>query len=444
MGKSEVIEQMFKIENKQLKLYDYQKKWVNDESQFRIVNKSRQTGFSFVCAAEALVKAMLVPRSVILLVSTGERGAIRLMKYIHDLWRTIPKYIIDKFPVETFSKKEFHFKNNGSQIYSLPNSPATVRGYPATDIYIDEFAFFENEEEMWTAILPSITRTDLKRRVSLISTPNGKLNTYYKIFEEIKDTDDDVWSRHFVHYTECPDIDLAQLKKTLTPLAFRQEYCCEFVDEVTSVLPMELILKCTPGTAESEDKKELKQEESIPSNRIIYAGIDFGKKRDSTIAVYFEKVFEDEDKEPTFIMRRMDMLTEMDYSSQMPIIKNGLKSMNVNQCWVDQTGVGEKLYEELQKENIMVNGIIFSRSWKEKAVTDMVLMMQRGKVKFLKNDELFKQLHQLERKITPQGNARFEHHKKNHDDIFWAIALALSEASHNQGFFGFSSSNGHL
>ncbi len=437
MGKAEAIELMFKIsEGKPLKLYDYQKKWINDESQFRIINKSRQTGMSFACAVEALFKALFIPRSLILFVSTGERGAIRLMKYVMDLWYSIPPEIRNQFELDTLSKQEIGFKHNQSRLISLPNNPATVRGFPATDIYLDEFAFFEKEDKMWEAILPSISRKELKRRVSIVSTPNGKLNHFHKIYVELKGKPDDVWSRHQVMFSDCPDLDVTKIKATMDGTQFRQEFCCEFVDTVTAVIPLELIMKCV------DDK--LKPVNQMDGDRITYVGIDFGKKRDSTVITFFEKVWDEDEEEPSFIMRRMESYFNEDYNVQLPKIEKLLKCMHATQVWVDQTGVGEKLFEDVRKmdRKFQVNGIIFTRVWKEKAVTDMLVLMQSGRVKFINDDDLIRQLHGLERKLTQHGNVRFEHGSGEHDDKFWSIVLAVSKASHQKGFFGLTGSKG--
>jgi len=209
---------------------------------------------------------------------------------------------------------------------------------------------------------------------------------------------------------------------------FRQEFCCEFVDEATAVIPLSLIESCIDP--------DLKQQGRMFKDRATYVGIDFGKKRDSTVVTFFEKTQNDEGQD-VFTLKRMDSYLEP-YESQLKKIETNLKNMNAMQVWVDQTGVGEKLYEDMNtmSRSWHVNGVIFSRQWKERAVNDVILLMQAGRVKFMKDDELIKQVHGLQRKITVHGNVRFEHQKNEHDDIFWSIALALSQASHNSGFFG--------
>lgn len=376
---------------------------------------------------------MFVPRSLILFVSTSEKGAQRLMKYVADAWFSIPIEVRNQFELESFSKEEVAFRHNGSRIVSLANNPATVRGYPATDIYLDEFAFFEHENKMWEAILPSIVRKELKRRVSIVSTPNGKLNNFYNIYETLVGKKDDIWSRHYVPYTECPDIDVTKLKLSMDDLQFRQEFCCEFIDVATAVIPLELINKCVNLEIPGIDTKTCAR---MDRDKVTYVGMDFGKKNDSTSINFFEKVFVQGDEEPYYIHKRMDTY-KGDYTEQIIKIKEGLSNMHATQSWIDQTGVGEKLLEDLREhKDGHVNGVIFTRELKERMVTDLLLLMQSGRVKLINDPDLIKQLHGLTRKVTGFGNVRFEHESAGHDDIFWSIALALSKSSHQKGFFG--------
>lgn len=220
----------------------------------------------------------------------------------------------------------------------------------------------------------------------------------------------------------------------MSEIQFRQEFCGEFVDEATAVIPLELVMKCI--------NPELKNEEVLHGERATYVGIDFGKKRDSTVVVFFEKVYDKDDEGYTYVMRRMDNYLE-DYTTQLPKIHDKLRKLQALHVWVDQTGVGEKLYEDMKRMNRKwsINGVIFSRQWKERAVTDMLQLIQDRKVQFINDDELIKQIHGLQRKLTQHGNARFEHANGEHDDIFWAIALALTKASHQKGFFGMKGSH---
>ena len=74
---------------------------------------------------------------------------------------------------------------HGSRVIAVPGRPDTVRGYSA-NVLLTEFAFFEQPDLTWRAILPSITnpmRGGVKK-VRLITTPNGIGNKAHEIWDE--------------------------------------------------------------------------------------------------------------------------------------------------------------------------------------------------------------------------------------------------------------------
>lgn len=73
---------------------------------------------------------------------------------------------------------------NGSRCIAVPGKPDTVRGMSA-NVWLDEFAFFEDPDATWKAILPSITSPlrGGEKRVILTSTPNGKAGRGKRFFD---------------------------------------------------------------------------------------------------------------------------------------------------------------------------------------------------------------------------------------------------------------------
>lgn len=60
--------------------------------------------------------------------------------------------------------------DNGSRILAVPGRPDTVRGFSA-NLVLTEFAFFEDPDATWRAVLPSITNPSgavRKRSASLL------------------------------------------------------------------------------------------------------------------------------------------------------------------------------------------------------------------------------------------------------------------------------------
>ncbi|MCA1666661.1 MAG: hypothetical protein LC793_04525 [Thermomicrobia bacterium] len=133
--------------------YQYQYNLWLDPSRFRLILKARQIGISQAVAAEALYKAMLIPNRTILFISKNGPDAIRLLKQAHDIY-----VHLDTPPCRTTKDimQEMQFAN-GSAIISVAAQRNAGRGYPASDIYLDEAAFLQFAEDIYLAITPAVS-----------------------------------------------------------------------------------------------------------------------------------------------------------------------------------------------------------------------------------------------------------------------------------------------
>jgi phage FluMu gp28-like protein len=232
--KSALIEYITRV-----RLYPYQIRFVRDTSRFRFVVKSRQTGFSWIIANEGVADCITKQHNTTLVVSPSERQSKRLIEYARE---TLDASSVDY----TASKEMIKFNNTRSVMVSLPNNPSTIRGYKADHILVDEFAHFPNSLDLMNSILPAISRGG---KLTLNSTPYGQVGMYWEIYDEIQRGVSD-YSLHFVPYWECPDLvaNIEMIKNNMDEIGFRQEYCCEFVDESVTYFPYELIRKCVDVT----------------------------------------------------------------------------------------------------------------------------------------------------------------------------------------------------
>ena len=101
----------------------------------------------------------------------GERPQTLSLLEVTD---TLAEEIVERDAPGALMKSSTIIFENGSRIIAVPGKPDTVRGFSA-DIWMDEFAFFEDPAATWKAILPSISNP-LKglKTAFLTSTPNGK------------------------------------------------------------------------------------------------------------------------------------------------------------------------------------------------------------------------------------------------------------------------------
>ncbi len=134
----------------------------------RVVRKSRQVGITTTIAHEAIWKAYTTPNRVILIVSPSDRQSKIVMTRIQglvdsneELYRQVTRKNTSQVDL-----------SNGSMILSLPNNPDRLRGFTATDIYLDEAAHFLNDGPVMAAIKPMLIAS--KGTFTVVSTPFGK------------------------------------------------------------------------------------------------------------------------------------------------------------------------------------------------------------------------------------------------------------------------------
>jgi phage FluMu gp28-like protein len=213
-------------------LLPYQRRWVEDKSPLKIWLASRQVGKSFAVAMEAVDLATRGKCNNLIL-SSSERQSQEVMRkvYLHLGYcgaRSAGALAADR---ETREEVELP---NGSRIISLPANPDTVRGFSG-NVFLDEFAFHQNTEDIWRAMYPTVTRGYVIR---ITSTPNGKLGMFYRLW-----SGDARFSRHRVSIHEAVreglGADVEMLRAGIAdPQSWAQEYECEFLDEATAYLTL--------------------------------------------------------------------------------------------------------------------------------------------------------------------------------------------------------------
>ena len=197
-----------------------------------MLNNSRQSGKSTVCAIKALHRAVFSPNSLILLISPSLRQSKELFGKVTGFLKSLqPVQVLDE------DNRLSCTLENGSRICSLPGDPKTIRGFSAPALIIeDESAFVD--DEVFTAIRPMLAVS--RGQLLLLSTPYGKRGHYFETWQ----SGGDAWHRISVPATDCPRISPAFLKQELASMTewrYRQEYLCEFVETVDQIFSYDVI-----------------------------------------------------------------------------------------------------------------------------------------------------------------------------------------------------------
>lgn len=428
------------------RLEPYQIRYLNDRSTFRIVNKSRQIGFSTILAGEAVQKACVTPAYKANIVSINQKEAADKIEIAGNLYHSIPDDFKESDPVlkpvlwtNANDEISFHRPPITSSVISQPAS-AAVRG-GRKDIYFDEFAHIRDAVKLYRAAMPAITRGD--SRLTIISTPLGQSGLFYDIASNLQAYPQ--YSRHAVPWWECSAMVKTELYEEALALAaavegseervlqygtdkmhviyngfggdligFQTEYEAMFADEATAYFTWDLIVNCT-----DQDLPVLREyNANYEPEGFISIGVDLAKERDQTVFTVVEHL--DEGKKRVLFTRA----TQEDYNDQFIYLQSLIVATRASRVTIDQTGVGQKFVEDAKRiiTGTVIEGVVFTNAKKEKWATTFKGAMQTGSVSWPNITDLRRQIHGVKRTKT---EANFYKFSGTADDYFWSLMLAM-------------------
>jgi hypothetical protein len=195
---------------------------------------SRQSGKSTICALLALQTAVCTPDALVLLISPSQRQSSELFRKVLHHYRSLR----EPPDLNMMSAARLEFKN-GSRIIALPGSGETVRGFSgAAAVIVDEAA--RVDEDIMAAVRPILATT--MGRLVCLTTPAGPRGWFHSEWR-----DGLGWHRIKVTAREIPRISaefLADERRALGELLYRQEYDVEFVDDGASVFNTAILEAC--------------------------------------------------------------------------------------------------------------------------------------------------------------------------------------------------------
>jgi len=407
-----------------VKLYEYQKRWLEDKSRFKIGRFTRQGGKSFIAALDSVLTAAETGVNEIML-SAGERQSKELMEKakLHTEAMSIAASSIEEdFFEDTKSKQLSIVLPNRARIIGLPANPDTARGFTG-NVSLDEFAFHRDSDKIWSALFPTISRGFNLR---VISTPQGKQNKFYNLCTN----EENGYSKHVVDiYQAVADgapFNIEELRKGIDDEdAWQQEYEVKFLDEATAFLTYELISACeTDGLLLEIDFEKFDISLlNYPITGPVYIGVDIGRKKDLTVIYVIEQLGD------VFWTRFIITLKNQKFETQKQLLWQLLEKLKAVRTCVDATGLGMQLAEELVNKfgTYRAEAVTFTLDVKNDLATRTRRICEDRRIRIPISQPLRNDLHSVKKTTTSAGNIRFdaERTKDGHADRFWALALAL-------------------
>jgi len=196
-------------------------KWTAGDNTISL--KARQIGWSTLAAAYAFWMVFFHPDQTVVKLSRTENFAKKLLQMSKYGYARLPDWMKERGPqVDKMNQLELHF-DNGSTIESMASRENAARGITASLIIADEWAFFNDPAEAWTAIYPA---TEVGGQIIGISTANGFGNWFHRFYNSAKAGDNNFVAMFFP-WDSVPSRDEHWYRartKDMEPWQLSQEY----------------------------------------------------------------------------------------------------------------------------------------------------------------------------------------------------------------------------
>jgi len=417
----------------------YQQRWLEDNSTYKIWEKSRRIGATYVQSFEDVRDCVSKAVEEVWFSSADESAAREYIEYCQKwvkLFNSAAKFLGSVVIDSDNDIKAYVIEfTNGTTINALSSNPKRFRS-KGGKIILDEYAHHNNPQDLWSAASPC---TMWGAPTRILSTHNGQNCQFYKFIADIKAKKLD-WSLHTtplqlavaeglvdkICEKETTDEERQlwlekQEKNCVSTYTWLQEYCCIAVDETSAFLPYELIIPC-----EADDL--LQSLENIKG--CLYVGMDIGRDHDLSVIWVLEKLGK------VVYTRLVKPLPNMLYQKQEEELYKILNHPKFRRCCLDATGLGNQFAERASLEfgKYRVEGLKFTNPLKGDLAYGLRTHFENRTVYIPSKPEIREDLHSIQRTTTSSGHTRFDAERSaltGHADRFWALALALYAAKGN-------------
>ena len=220
-------------------LYGYQKDALQhfEEHDYNIILKGRQLGFSTLIAGYSLWLMLFGSDRNILVIATKQEVAKNLItkvRYMHD---SLPVWLRGE---DIENNKLTMRLTNGSQIKAVASSKDAGRSEALSLLILDEAAFIDDAEIIWTAAQATLSTGG---RAILNSTPNGVGNFFHRMWQQAENGENE-FNPILLDWRVHPDRDQAwrdRQTELLGVMQSAQEHDASFIFSGNTVINAEII-----------------------------------------------------------------------------------------------------------------------------------------------------------------------------------------------------------
>ena len=375
------------------------------DTKFLIARWSRQCGKT-VLAEILLIEFMCKKNTFNAYISPTYSQGRKVYKELTTLLE--PTGVIKKANSSTLTIETIY--GSTFQAFSM-DSPNSIRGYTVDGILVmDECAFYPDElpdgSEPWSSVIMPITKAR-KPKVLAISTPKGKRGFWYDMYlkaisgiKGYKEISATIYQDDLISNDEIEDI-----RKSVSPLAFREEFLVEFLD--SSLTFFQGFEECFTDYTFNERER-------------VWIGVDLSSTgEDATVVTLINESMQ---VKQYVVEGNLDLK----YAKIAKIIN---ETPTLVAAYLENNGVGSPMINEIKKlvrNRSKLYDWTTTNSSKEEIVSNLAVKIANKEIHFNNADNgLFAELGQFIVKYTKTGRMQFEAQSGKHDDKVLSLAISL-------------------
>ena len=289
-----------------------------------------------------------------------------------------------------------------------------IRGFTFNYLICDEMAFFNDGADLWNDVLFSTVKVK-GRKVIFVSTPCGKQNIFHTMYLRGS-------SPNFEKYTSLKktiyedglitEEEIENLKNDIPPIAFQQEYLCEFLDSALTYFTG--FEKCFCDYKYNFYEKQ-------------WVGIDLSSVGDDDTIVTFIN------ESAQTIQYKITGTLDQKYRKIAELI-NGVP--NIQKVLIEVNGVGAPMINEIKKlvkNKQIIEEWLTTNDTKTEICSALAIEVSKEEIYFnTDNQLLYNQFSIFIYRFTKTGKLQLSAEGSKHDDAVLSLAIALKSKQSGQ------------
>lgn len=296
---------------------------------------------------------------------------------------------------------------NGSVIQLMPADEFKTSGVGTNPIGVVLSEYSITDSQAWRFISPILVANGGWAIFNF--TPRG-MNHAHTILQQAKQNSNWFWEVLTANDTTVFTKEQIDEERKSNPTdIIDQEYFCKFIEGAGSFFKR--------YRENSYDVSTF-----LPQEGDFQLGVDLAKYQDYTVITPFNLNH--------FIVYSQDRFNQIDWNLQKAKIEATARRYNNAKVWIDSTGVGDPIVEDLKNRGINIagedgKGFKFTEISRQQLLDNLAILLEQDKIKIPNDEGLISELESFKYEMGDRGKIKIVVPSGLHDDRVMSLALSV-------------------